>query len=65
MGVFATDTVGHLEFPGTKWTFGYNIVREKIKCMQKVRTFRAQKIKWTKKSEDILYTKFIVDTNKD
>ena len=29
MGVFATDTVGHLEFPGTKGTFGYNIVRKK------------------------------------
>ena len=42
IGMFATDTVGHLEFPGTKGTFGYNIVR---------------KNKADTKSEDILCTK--------
>ena len=28
LGVFATDTVGNLKFPGTKGTFRYNTVRK-------------------------------------
>ena len=48
LGVFATDTVGSLKFPGTKGTFRYNIVRK-----NKVDT----------KIEDISCTKNKVDKN--